>query len=155
MYRIVVWATDGSEAAEAALPHALRLLEPGGRLYAVHCDQRFAAGRSGGLPVLVDDQERVERIRARIDQVRAEGVDARVTVVRTPRIAADEIATTAADLGAELIVCATRGAGPFSSLVLGSVTHRLLKVSTVPVLAVPPLAVVRAEQPAGQRLAVV
>jgi len=141
MYDTVVWATDGSEAAEAALVHARALLAPGGRLFAVHCDQRFAAGRAGGMSVHPDDHERVERIRARVDVLRAEGIDARMTVVRTPRSAADEIAYACADLGADVVVCTTRGATALSSLVLGSVTHRLLKISPVPVLAVPPQAV--------------
>lgn len=141
MYDTVVWATDGSETAEAALVHARTLLAPGGRLFAVHCDQRFAAGRAGGMSMHADDRERVERIRARVDELRAEGVDARLAVVRTPRPAADEIAYAASDVGADVIVCTTRGATALSSLVLGSVTHRLLKVARVPVLAVPPHAV--------------
>jgi nucleotide-binding universal stress UspA family protein len=141
MYDTVVWATDGSEAAAAALVQARALLAPGGRLFAVHCDQRFAAGRAGGMSVLADDRDRVERIRETVDELVADGIDARLAVVRTPRAPADEIAYTCSDVGGDVIVCATRGAGALSSLVLGSVTHRLLKVSPVPVLVVPPHAV--------------
>jgi nucleotide-binding universal stress UspA family protein len=38
MYQTVIWATDGSEAADVALTEALHLTEPTGKLVAVHCD---------------------------------------------------------------------------------------------------------------------
>ena len=48
MYETVLWATDGSPLADGALRVALELLEPGGRLIAFHCDERFLGGRRVG-----------------------------------------------------------------------------------------------------------
>jgi nucleotide-binding universal stress UspA family protein len=52
--------------------------------------------------------------------------------------AAHAIADAAKEAGADLVVVGTRGQGPLTGLLLGSVTHRLLHVAPCPVLAVPP-----------------
>ena len=55
MYATILWATDGSPEADGALHEALGLLEPGGILVALHCNQRFTGGRVGGASVEVDE----------------------------------------------------------------------------------------------------
>jgi nucleotide-binding universal stress UspA family protein len=48
MFKTIIWATDGSEAADRALPTALGLTaEANGRLLVVHANERLG-GRAGG-----------------------------------------------------------------------------------------------------------
>ena len=47
MFKVIIWATDGSSAAEQALPYAKSLARAdGARLIIVHADE-FGAGRGG------------------------------------------------------------------------------------------------------------
>jgi nucleotide-binding universal stress UspA family protein len=58
----------------------------------------------------------------------------------------DEILRTTASLAADLIVIATHGTSGFRHLVLGSVTEKVLRQATCPVLTVPPRAQAVAER---------
>ncbi|HEX7626228.1 MAG TPA: universal stress protein [Gaiellaceae bacterium] len=138
MYTKLLWATDGSSDAELALTEALRLLEPGGRLIAFHCDQRFVGGRVGGEPVVADETDRRSKIRDRVAELAASGIDAELIVETTHHSAAHEIAKAADELAVELIVCGTRGLGGLQGALLGSVARELLHHAHVPVLVVPP-----------------
>ena len=48
----------------------------------------------------------------------------------------EEIIKYAEEVDADLIIAGTRGLGGFSKMLLGSVAHKLVKYSTVPVLVV-------------------
>jgi nucleotide-binding universal stress UspA family protein len=144
MYTTLLWATDGSDCAERALGEALRLLEPGGRLVAFHCDQRFVGGRVGGVPVLADEDERRLMIRERVEQLVAEGIDASLIVTTTHRSTPHAIVGAAEEVGAEAIVCGTRGLGGVQGALLGSVSRELLHHAHVPVVTVPEQAPVTA-----------
>jgi len=137
MYKTLLWAADGSEDAELALHEALRLLEPGGRLVAFHCDQRFVGGRVGGEPVLADEPDRRKKIRDRVAELAADGIDADLIIETTHHSAAHEIARVAEEQGVEAIVCGTRGLGGLQSALLGSVARELLHIARVPVIVVP------------------
>ena len=58
MYGTVLWATDASPGADGALAEAVKVLQPGGRLIAFHCDERFMSSRVGGLSLTADEPER-------------------------------------------------------------------------------------------------
>jgi nucleotide-binding universal stress UspA family protein len=137
MYTTLLWATDGSADAEPALDEALRLLEPGGRLIAFHCDQRFVGGRATGLPLYADEVDRREQLRALVAQLVADGIHAELHIQSTHRSAAHEIAAAADELDAEAIVCGTRGLGGIQGVLLGSVSRELLHLAHVPVVVVP------------------
>jgi nucleotide-binding universal stress UspA family protein len=136
MYDTVLWATDASPVADGALPTAVDLLNPGGRLIAFHCDERFLSGRVGGMPLMADEQERRARIEATVLELRSEGIDAELVVETTTHGAPGEIAKAAEMLGADAIVCGTRGFGVVAGAVAGSVAMRLPHLATCPVVVV-------------------
>ncbi|HZQ80932.1 MAG TPA: universal stress protein [Gaiellaceae bacterium] len=137
MYPTILWATDGSHEADVALHEALRLLEPGGRLIAFHCDQRFTGGRIGGLPVYPDETDRQRRIEERVEELRADGVDVDLVFDSTSRDAASEIAAAAETAHVDAIVCGTRGLHGVVGFLNGRSAARVLRHASVPVIVVP------------------
>ena len=137
MYRTIIWATDGSEGASGALREALTLASlTRGHIIAVHCDQRLN-GRAASWPKLVDEVEPREQIVHKVEDLKRDGVDIEFVLRRSHREAADVVAAAASELGADIIVCGTRGYGAFAGAFLGSFTQRLLHVTPCPVVAVP------------------
>lgn len=139
MFTKIVWATDGSEAADRALQTAKALaLASQGTLVVLHCREIFL-GRAGGWPVLADEDELEAKIRTQVDALRDEGLDVELELATaTAPGAAHAIADVAAELDADVIVVGTRGHTALAGLLLGSVTQRLLHIAPCPVLAVPP-----------------
>lgn len=154
MFKTIVWATDGSESADRALPYAKALANGDDRkLVVVHSKEVFV-GRAGGYPVLADEDELEAKIRRQVEQGCAEGIDASLTLASGPAShAAHMIADTARDVHADVIVVGTRGHAPIAGLLLGSVTQRLLHIAPCPVLAVPAVAQADAPQEAALQAA--
>ncbi len=137
MYGTVIWATDGSDVADAALEEALQLMHPGGKLFAVHVDQRMVGGRASGLSYLPDEDDRVTKIRDRVGELQSQGLEVEAVICVTHATIAKVIAEIATDVDADVIVCGTRGLGTIPGAVLGSVAQRLLHVAPCPVVVVP------------------
>jgi nucleotide-binding universal stress UspA family protein len=137
MYATLLWATDGSAEADLALTEARSLLQPGGRIVAFHCDQRFSGGRLGGAPLVADEIDRKAKIRSQVDQLNADGVDAELLIETTHHGTPREIVRTADEIGADAIVCGTRGFGGLQRAVAGSVSTELIHYSHVPIVVVP------------------
>lgn len=138
MFKRIIWATDGSEAADRALQTALDLTaESKGELLVVHADERLG-GRSGGAPVLADEEDVQAALTSKVSELKQSGVDATFRVVHGTNIdPADLIAGVAKEFDADVIVVGTRGHGRIGGMLLGSVTQRLLHVAPCAVLAVP------------------
>jgi nucleotide-binding universal stress UspA family protein len=138
MFETIIWATDGSSSADAALPFATALaVAEHGKLVAVFVDEHFV-GRGSPYPVLADADELKAKIHGQVEEARKEGVDASFAIV--PGLAhgtAHLIADKARELGADAIVAGTRGHGPVVGLLVGSVTQRLLHIAACPVLVIP------------------
>jgi nucleotide-binding universal stress UspA family protein len=139
MFKVIIWATDGSSGAEQALQFAKGLAQAdGARLVVVHVKE-IMAGRGGGYPVKVDEDEVQAAIRKQVEDLKQKGLQAKLQLADVMAGgAAHVIAEIANEEGADLIVAGTRGHGPLSGLMLGSVTQRLLHIVHCPVLVVPP-----------------
>jgi len=140
MYKRIVVPLDGSKLAEQALPHAMAQAEKfGAELVLLQVleplpDVTFSA------PVTVRSAERRS---AELAREYLEAVAARITVsgvaVRTEQLEGRpyvEIVRYAEEQGADMIVISTRGQSGFSRWLLGSVTDRVVRGATVPVLLV-------------------
>ena len=76
MFKVIIWASDGSEHAERALEYARGLAEGGSaRLIAVHVKE-IAVGRAGGYPVQVDEEEVERKIQRQVNDLKDAGIDA-------------------------------------------------------------------------------
>jgi nucleotide-binding universal stress UspA family protein len=139
MFKVIIWASDGSEHSDRAFEYARGLAEASkARLIAVHVKE-IIAGRAGGYPVEADEEEVEQRIQKQVKDLQDAGLDISYEEHGTTAGgAAHAIADAAREEGADLIVVGTRGQGPVPGLLLGSVTHRLLHVAPCPILAVPP-----------------
>jgi nucleotide-binding universal stress UspA family protein len=141
MYKKVLWATDGSEAADRALEHAKALAaEGGGPVTVVYCEEFTLPGKGGGrYPVHANEDELQEKIQRQVAELPSNGTKATLHTTRS-RVggAAHAIAEIADQEHTDLIVVGTRGHTPISGLLLGGVTQRLLHIAPCPVLAVPP-----------------
>jgi nucleotide-binding universal stress UspA family protein len=138
MFKTVVWASDGSKDAQAALEVAKTMADvSGGRLIAVYVRQ-LVISRGGGVAVRYNHAEVQADLRRTVDELREDGLDASLTVVRTTRSnPARAIANAAIDAQADLIVLGSRGHSPTVSLLLGSVGQRLVRLAPCPVMSVP------------------
>lgn len=144
MFKVIIWATDGSSGAEQALPFAKGLARTyGARLVVVHVNEiAFGRGAPGGYPVNYDEDEVQGAIQKHVEDLKQEGLDATLQVPNVLVGGAAHVIEEIADKeGADLIVVGTRGHGPIAGLLLGSVPHRLLQIVHCPVLVVPPTSV--------------
>ena len=136
MFKTIIWATDGSQGAEAALPLALEFASLGrGRIIAVHCDYR-TNGRSN-WPSLPGETDRRHNLAHKVENLVKEGLDIELIVRRSHLDPADVVAAVAEEVRADVIVCGTRGLGGVSGLVHGAFGLRLTHIARCPVVSVP------------------
>ena len=140
MFKKIVWATDGSEAADRCLPLVQTLTaESGGEVLVVHCEELMHPTKAGGsFPVHANEDALQAKIQAQVGHLARHEAPARLEKTRA-RVGgvAQAIVEAAENGGADLIVVGTRGHTPIGGLLLGSVTQRLLHIAPCPVLAVP------------------
>ncbi len=140
MFKTVLWATDGSAAADRALPVARSIAQTyGAKLRVIYVSEILA-----GPPQAIDAaQQSADAIKAvvqrKVEDLKRDGVTADfASTEMTMGGAAQAIAEFARHEGADLIVAGTRGNSQLVRLLVGSVTRRLLELAPCPVLAVPP-----------------
>jgi nucleotide-binding universal stress UspA family protein len=148
MFKKILWATDGTENADRALPYAKALAqEEGTALVVAHVVERYASHKASGLAVHADEEQVEAKLKKLGAQLSEEGLETDLTIVsHVGPQPAHEIADIAREAGADLIVVGCRGHAAITGLMVGSVTQRLLHVSPCPVLVVPPTKVPTAQR---------
>ena len=138
MFETIVWATDGSELADRALPHVLELARlHHSKIVAVHANE-LLKGRFGGAPLLADEPDLREKVEKQVAEIREQGFAVELKVTTGTHDVPELIAKAAREAEADLIVVGTHGHGGFKAAVLGSVARGLLHDASCPVLAIPP-----------------
>ena len=139
MFKKILWATDGSDAADTSLPVVKQLALAEGAEVTVFHGVVTAVGPHGGYPMYFDDDARADKIRAQVEDLEAAGITAELHVFTSDglRGPAHDISEAVRREGADLVIVGTRGHTRLGGFLLGSVTQRLLTLSPVPILAVP------------------
>jgi nucleotide-binding universal stress UspA family protein len=138
MYDTVLVPTDGSDAAAAALDHAVDIAgryDATVRVLYVADTNRDSVTTVGNEVVDALEIEGQRIVADAAERVRAAGVPV-VEAVET----GDPVETIhdyAARVGADLVVMGTQGRTGLDRLLLGSTTERAIRTLDVPVLAVP------------------
>jgi len=137
----IVIATDGSPTAVEAVDVGIELAaEQGAEVAFVHvlpADDYLVAGRLAPVlpkPHNVEMDESETALRDAADKAEAAGVQ--YTLERISGDTVDEIVAVADSAEADLIVIGSRGRGPVTSALLGSVSKGVLGESRRPVLVV-------------------
>jgi nucleotide-binding universal stress UspA family protein len=138
MYDEVLVPTDGSEAAEAAIDHAVDVASTyGARLHALYVvDTSVYSSLEVGVETVVEalteeGEKAVERVAER-----AGAADVPVETHVVTGTAHPTILEVADEVDADLIVMATHGRRGIERYLLGSVTERIVRKSDVPVMTV-------------------
>jgi nucleotide-binding universal stress UspA family protein len=153
-FTTILTTTDLSPESLSTVQYAEHLAEAqGASLTVLHVVETtvLAYGDVGSPMLLTDLQNQVEAAaRKKLeDWVRAHCKHVTASVVVKQGYVHDTICSTAADVGANLIVMATHGRRGFGHLLLGSVTERVLRDAPCPVLVVrPPAPAVRKKKAA-------
>ncbi|CCQ35504.1 UspA domain protein [Natronomonas moolapensis 8.8.11] len=139
MYGTILFATDGSDGAEAALDHALELAaSTGATLHVVSVvETRTAYDNAIIDPTEVranlraDAEAAVERA---AEAAAATDVECRTTVLEGPPY--ERVLEAIDDIGVDAVVVGATGRSGFKRLVLGSTAERLLEAAPVPVVVI-------------------
>ncbi|HXJ63917.1 MAG TPA: universal stress protein [Actinomycetota bacterium] len=136
MYDTIVVAIDGSECATHAVSVAGSLASAfASEVVVIHVAETVAAWTFAVEAETPDEAWNLTDLEVR--RLKDMGVSARGEVFSTVRGAVPHrIVELAEAAGADLIVMGSRGLGDLSGLLLGSVAHKVLHLSKVPVLVV-------------------
>lgn len=145
MFKTVLWATDGSAAAERGLPAAKSIAQTyNAKLVVTHVSG--LAHMTGPRSVVTPQNVRIAEesanaitadLKRKTEDLRRDGITVDFALIET-HSPAHAIADFAREVDADLIVAGTSGASRLVRVLVGSVTRRLLELAPCPILAVPP-----------------
>jgi nucleotide-binding universal stress UspA family protein len=143
-YHRILWPTDFSPLAKAALPHAVGLaVDAGAELVLIHVlplPTAYATPDvSGALSVTLQRETRVaaqRELRRLKKQVKEPNI--RMHTVLTEGVPFDQILRAAKRLRCDLIVLATHGRTGLAHAIMGSVAENVIRRAPCPVLTVRP-----------------
>jgi nucleotide-binding universal stress UspA family protein len=135
MFKTILLAVDASTGAEKAAELASKLAVAGGDEVVVMHVTEIMPTRGGGAYELDMDNGSIDKANRYAKELEDSGVPARADIRRALSGHVARILVEAAEqYGAGLIVMGSRGMTDLAALVLGSVTHKVLHLSRVPVL---------------------
>ena len=142
MYQKVLVPLDGSDLAECALPHVIRMAKGGFvkdisvlTVIDIHPSALLEGADTTAVykAQTINSQEYLAKVK---DRFKAEGIDVKTEVLQGS--AAQVISDYANQKQFELIIIATHGYSGVKRLMFGSVAFRVLHDSHVPVLLIRP-----------------
>jgi len=139
MFKTILLAVDGSEHAEKAAELAAQLAREGNDEIVVTHVTEVLPARYQVHPGLdyEFDQEAIELAKGYATDMESDGLKVRIELRHSQYGHIARVITNLADeLDAGLIVMGSRGRSDLSALLLGSVAHKVLHLSSVPVLIV-------------------
>ncbi|MFC7139136.1 universal stress protein [Halosimplex aquaticum] len=139
MYDEILFPTDGSDAADAALEVAIAVADAHDAtlhvLYVADTNQPSLARIEGQVRDVLEGEGR-DIVDDAASRARRAGVDTVDEVIQGGP--SRTILTYVDDRGIDLVVMGTRGGRDIERIILGSVTERVVRNSASPVLVVPP-----------------
>jgi nucleotide-binding universal stress UspA family protein len=149
--RDIIVPLDGSQTADAAIPHAAELAKTtGGNVHLLRVHVPVLAYAAAESPIAIPDPAWDERVReAAKSWLVRQAADVRVRIglpvtfelrIGSP---AEQVVEAARERDAYAIVCTTHGHGGWAPQWLGSVTDGIIRHSPCPVLAMSEQAVMR------------
>lgn len=145
-YRRILWPTDFSRLAKAALPHAVRLAaDRGAELVVLHvlptpAIYAFPEVAGAAWDALERENHTIgkRRLRRVIAQLKSKAPALRMHSVLAEGVAVDQILRAAKRLRCDLIVLATHGRTGLQHVLMGSVAENVVRRAPCPVLTVRP-----------------
>lgn len=143
MYRKILVPLDGSELAEAALPHAEAIARSEGaeiillRIPMMPATEFFAREPSLAMKIHEEEQaEAVKYINKKMEEIKKDHI--KVSVVTQDGAVPDTILAVAEETHADMIAMSTHGRTGVQRWLLGSVADRVVHHAHIPVMLIHP-----------------
>lgn len=136
MYKRIAVAVDGSENSMRAVEQAAALaaLIPGCTVDVLSVIAIDVYSDMVYDPIEAHGEAQTELVHPALDLLKSAGIEAQVQLVHGRP--ADEIVRYAAKAGVDLVVIGSRGLNALQEFAIGSVSHKVIKHCTCPVLVV-------------------